>query len=328
MARPFDVRLAALLFCLLAVASILGCSHSAPRTDATEFASVRTVELSCGGLRAIVRYGAERAVLEAGGETVVLRPVRSASGARYVAPGDPTTWVWNEGERTTVSLHGQTLPECRARHTPGEPAVGPYRARGNEPFWSLEVVGKTMTFRTPEAEAISAEIAATESLGTGRKYVATYANEPFTASIIDRQCSDGMSGMPYPHFVTVTIQGKEYKGCGGETADLLQGAPWGVDSLANSPLVEGTTLTILFEEENAVSGTTSCNTFRAPYTLDGEKLEIGNPVATLQACAPAVMDQESRFFELLRAVRRFELDAATHTLVLHTEDGRSIAAHR
>jgi len=73
---------------------------------------------------------------------------------------------------------------------------------------------------------------------------------------------------------------------------------------AVSSLVAGTRITLRFEPEGRVRGSGGCNSYSAPYTLEGERLSIGPVITTRMACAqPAgVMAQESAWLSALRTV--------------------------
>jgi len=132
--------------------------------------------------------------------------------------------------------------------------------------------------------------------------------------------------MPYANTVTVIADGKEYRGCGGEPASLLQGGEWVADAINGDRLVENSRATLQFGTDGRVSGSSSCNTYSGQYTLTGEGLKVSNPVATLKACAPLLMQQD-KFMEILRRVERFEIDS-DGALVLRAGEGHSIRARR
>ena len=92
-------------------------------------------------------------------------------------------------------------------------------------------------------------------------------------------------------------------------------------------VIEESRVTMSFGPEGRVGGIGSCNSFSASYTLGGEGVSFGDPVATLKACSDALMKQETEFFTVLRAVKRFDVDTAG-VLVLATDDGRTIRASR
>ena len=56
-------------------------------------------------------------------------------------------------------------------------------------------------------------------------------------------------------------------------------------------------------------------------------MTIEQPVTTLMACPPALMDQEGRLIDLLKAVRTYRIDE-TGALILETASGDGIVARR
>ncbi|MCC7007924.1 MAG: hypothetical protein IT184_03835 [Acidobacteria bacterium] len=92
----------------------------------------------------------------------------------------------------------------------------PFRGRGNEPFWSVEVVGTMMTFKPADGATITASPVAVEQMSGGRRYVARAAGQAVaTVTVLDQPCTDSMSGQPFPSRVTVQIGAFEARGCGG-----------------------------------------------------------------------------------------------------------------
>ena len=63
---------------------------------------------------------------------------------------------------------------------------------------------------------------ARDSTGTVT-YSATAEGHHLTAVIRVKVCYDGMSGEEFTHEVTVTLDGKEYRGCGRELSSAAAG---------------------------------------------------------------------------------------------------------
>jgi uncharacterized membrane protein/uncharacterized lipoprotein YbaY len=287
---------------------------------ASSFAST----LQCGDEHATVGWvGQDAAELTIGGERFTLRRARSGSGARYEAPDDSTTWLWNKGDRTTISVRGESYPECGVVGAADET----FRAHGNEPFWALEITRTTLTFRTPEGQPITLPSPRPELAGGSRRYAARGDGHDLVATVTDRACTDDMSGMPYPSTVTVALDGRDYRGCGGDPAALLQGKEWVVEDVNRAGIIDRSRLTLNFSADNRIFGRAGCNTYNGRYTLTGESLTVASPVTTLKACAESLMQQEDRFLKVLADVRRFEI-TERGALVLHTDDGGSITARR
>jgi len=93
---------------------------------------------------------------------------------------------------------------------PGPPAP-PYRALGTEPFWNLLIDERDITFTQPDAQPIRQP---------RPKVIVGFAGEIYqtqriNVNIVHGQCSDGMSDRTYPDKVQVTVDGRQFSGCGG-----------------------------------------------------------------------------------------------------------------
>lgn len=329
MARGFPFVLAT-----LAVLVVLpGCGSDDGSEDATTLSDAASssppgrdvVLLTCGDEEAAVRILDDDATLTYAGEVFTMRRVRSASGAKYAADDDSTTILWNEGDHFMLIVRGRKLPECA---TGSQARPVPYQARGNEPFWSLEIDDASLTFRTPEGPAISAPVGPAERIPGGRRYTSASGGIHIAATVREEICVDDMSGMHYPESVTVVVGDREYSGCGGNPASLLRGGEWLVDAIAGEAVDARTRVSLDFEDGGGLTGDASCNRYRGRYELTGEGLTLSSAVATTRkGCTPEIMEQEKRFLDVLDAVRRFRLDSVD-ALVLQTDDGRTIQAHR
>jgi heat shock protein HslJ len=136
-----------------------------------------------------------------------------------------------------------------------------------------------------------------------------------------------MSGMPYPSTVAVTVDGRTYRGCGGDPEVLLMGKEWVVEDVNREGIIDRSRLTLNFSADKRIFGHAGCNTYSGRYTLTGEGLTVASPTTTLKACAESLMDQEDRFLKTLARVRRFEI-TRSGALALHSDDGQSITARR
>ncbi len=104
-----------------------------------------------------------------------------------------------------------------------------FRAQGTEPFWSLSVMGDTLTWRTPDGQRtlhhrgpyrsdrgdwIVDGTAEPTTPGSG-------ATPVLTARFYPEPCRDAMSGAWFHMSAEVDLEGREYLGCaftGGESA--------------------------------------------------------------------------------------------------------------
>lgn len=301
----------------LCAGALAGCVTPAPSARPPAFAST----LLCGEQRFSVGFAGDALRLQQeDGRILTMTSVPAASGSRYAVRDDPSTFVWFKGERARVVIAAQQLPECQV----DDRLPAPYRARGNEPFWSLDVGDARLAFDAPGARVEAALPAPVIDMGV-RRY--TLDGPGLTVSVQDRLCADSMSGMPHPHTVEVRLGDRSFRGCGGDPAALLRGGTWTVESLDGAGLLDRSAANLSFSPDGRVAGQTSCNRYAAAYALTGESLTVHGAAATRRACEPALMSQEQRFLAALQAVRRFEL-GDDGMLRLIGEPGHSITARR
>jgi len=93
---------------------------------------------------------------------------------------------------------------------PGPPAP-PYRAVGTEPFWSLRIDARDLTFTQPDAQPIR-QPRPQAIIGIAGEI---YQTPRINVNIVHGSCSDGMSDRTYPDKVQVTVDGRRFNGCGG-----------------------------------------------------------------------------------------------------------------
>jgi heat shock protein HslJ len=111
-----------------------------------------------------------------------------------------------------------------------------------------------------------------------------------------------------------------------EPAATLEGTTWEVTGYNNgrqavvSPIT-GTQLSVAFEK-GSVSGQAGCNSFRAPFSVEGDRITIGPAAATRKMCGEAVMTQEREFLKALESAATWSIDAGL--LDLHRADGERV----
>ena len=254
---------------------------------------------------------------------VLLKPVESASGARYQAPGDPSTEFWAKGERGTFTLRGETFPECLE---PGAIETG-FRGFGTEPFWDVTLTQNRMRLVRPYDQQVTEDIALNTTLANqhGRAYEATVQGVALSFRVAHQLCEDNMAGAQYPAQVRLTLDGETFEGCGGYRHRLFRGAEWVVEDLAGEGIIDRSHITLRFMEDNRVAGRASCNRYMGGYNLTGEGLSFTPLASTMMACAPALMNQERRFLGLMEQVVDGRIDREG-ALVLRTADGDTLRA--
>lgn len=83
-----------------------------PADTAAAPAAPADMKFVCGTENISFGHVGDRAVLTTSLGSLDLRPVTTASGAKYVAVTDSTTSFWNKGEKGTLKLKGKKYPEC------------------------------------------------------------------------------------------------------------------------------------------------------------------------------------------------------------------------
>ncbi|MBV2131550.1 META domain-containing protein [Pseudomonas sp. MAP12] len=112
-------------------------------------------------------------------------------------------------------------------------------------------------------------------------------------------------------------------GCAATPPALEQERTYRVEWIDERPLLEGSHLTITFGADDRAYGTGGCNHWFAGYGVEGEILRFSQIGSTRKACAPALMEQEARFFQALEHVRRWDL-SPLEQLRLWPEQGKPI----
>lgn len=182
--------------------------------------------------------------------------------------------------------------------TPGNP----YVARGTEPFWSLTIDGRTMKFEAPGRAPVSV---------AAPKVIHGFAGEMWQTRRINVntnhvRCSDGMSDRTYADTVTVRVDGRTYKGCGGASAVPAPGpisaveGDWRIEAIGGRPVARGTSPDISFRG-GRISGDASCNRFNGSFSFTRGQLIAGPLASTRMACTNrAANAQEAAVLRILR----------------------------
>ncbi|GAW34663.1 META domain protein [Roseovarius sp. A-2] len=274
-------------------------------------------ELVCGDVSVMVGILGEEMVLRAEGRDIPLVQVEAASGARYEGVKDRETTVWNKGDATTIRLEGRDLPECREVLPAGEM---PYRARGNEPGWYVDLGPKTAEIVGDYGE-ITREAPRPVVQVVPGAYDFDMPDAGAHLRIEERLCHDDMSGMPYPDTAILTLDGRDLRGCGGDPSDLLIDGVWQVTALGDAELIEPERLSLNFLNPGRVAGSSGCNRLIGGFTLTGEGLQFGAMGSTMMACHEPLMEQERRMLDALEQVTRFDVTADGALLLIGGEGG-------
>jgi heat shock protein HslJ len=199
--------------------------------------------------------------------------------------------------------------------------ASPFRAQGNEPFWSLTMSDGAISFQPMDGEAVTVNPAPAPRQEGGAEI---YEAPALRLTIAGKICTDNMSGMPFPKTVTVAQGGKTFSGCGGEPASLLRGS-WRITAIDGKPAVAESEPSVSFEADGKINGKASCNRFFGGYSLTGEGLTAGPLASTKMLCEDALMAQEGAIMDILEGLSGFAA-ADDGTLTLRAGDGRTLTA--
>ena len=97
----------------------------------------------------------------------------------------------------------------------------------------------------------------------------------------------------------------------------LTGSHWQVEDIDGAGVVDNSHTTIDFIEAGQAAGDTGCNRWSGGFTRDGQSLSFGPMAGTRRACAAALMDQETSFYQAMARVSGWEVQG---TGLLHLVD--------
>ena len=206
--------------------------------------------------------------------------------------------------------------------------VLPFRARGNEPGWSLDVGERETTLLADYGERrVVAPTPMPTTSGDTTRWATRAQGHEVLVTVVDRLCHDGMSGFAFPRTVVVRLDGRDLLGCGGESIEVLLGTRWVVGESEGAAVSEDSPPALIFRADGHLSGDSPCGGFTGDYQLRGDEIVFSKLSATRKQCPPAAKQREQQLLALLGDVRRLERRAGD-TLILRTEDGRAIIARR
>jgi len=104
-----------------------------------------------------------------------------------------------------------------------------------------------------------------------------------------------MSDRSYPDTVTVTVDGRTFKGCGGEPRALPAASPvegnWRIEALNGRPVLRGTNPSVTFDK-GRITGNAGCNRFNGSYQFARGRLNAGPLASTRMACLDRARSQQ------------------------------------
>ncbi|HSH47405.1 MAG TPA: MliC family protein [Halomonas sp.] len=149
-----------------------------------------------------------------------LDPAVVASGERY-QQGDLSFWA-KGAEATVESRRGRLSCKQNVQQdalTRQQFSGVMFRAQGNEPGWHLTLANDVpeifLSLDYGDREiTLPYRVVAMDNAAGRVELASGQAARPFSVRIEARACFDDMSGQPWPARVSLTVNGKTYRGCG------------------------------------------------------------------------------------------------------------------
>ncbi len=101
---------------------------------------------------------------------------------------------------------------------PGAAFKVDFSARGNEPFWRVDIKGTNVVLTRPDAPAATATNAGLAATDAQATWTAQAGATAVTVTLTKGDCSDGMSDLKYSYSAQVVWGAETLKGCGFPTA--------------------------------------------------------------------------------------------------------------
>lgn len=215
-----------------------------------------------------------------------------------------------------------------------------FAATGNEPFWSVELTAKGQVFFKamdgPEMQAQAKKDVARDEQAHNSRYTATQGSNILALSVIQKKCTDDMSGAMSNWSVEAvfTENGKEkvFQGCGTYMGDYQLQNIWLLrhlddENISSKDYPDGVPSLEFEMDEKRVSGFAGCNRYFGNFEMAGQFLLFQQMGSTRMAC-PASKELESRFLKILSGQKlaysvqgkSLRLSGDGHTLVFEQSE--------
>lgn len=108
---------------------------------------------------------------------------------------------------------GTAAPQPIATAEPLTYRATAFVARGNEPFWNVQVAGDTATYRTPDNQNGRQIQVNRIPFAGGVEYIGVLNGRPFVLNLRPGQCQDSMADDRFPLTARLTVSGNTVTGC-------------------------------------------------------------------------------------------------------------------
>lgn len=99
---------------------------------------------------------------------------------------------------------------------------------------------------------------------------------------------------------------------------------WRAESIRNRGVIGDPQTVIDIAADGRVTGNGGCNRISGKATVTGAHISFGPMISTKMACAPAIMDQESKFLVALGDTRLWRIDEQRDKLILVDAKGITV----
>ncbi|WP_439272578.1 META domain-containing protein [Pseudochrobactrum sp. HB0163] len=108
-----------------------------------------------------------------------------------------------------------------------------------------------------------------------------------------------------------------------QTPLTLENHEWLTEDIRGAGVIDYAQTTLNIAASGDVSGSGGCNRYFGKATITGETISFGTIGSTFMQCPPALMDQETKFLDVLKQTRRFSI--TNGKLYLLGENGLELA---
>lgn len=93
-----------------------------------------------------------------------------------------------------------------------------------------------------------------------------------------------------------------------QTPLTLENHQWLTEDIRGAGVIDTAQTTLSISANGEVSGSGGCNGYFGKATITGEALSFGTIGSTFMQCPPALMDQETKFLDVLKQTRQFSIN--------------------
>ncbi len=244
---------------------------------------------------------------------VMLEKEMHEGQGKFLFRGNQLRMLDIQGNEIVSKLADQYILSRKEISVPGEQVAAKRRpgvdftARGNEPFWLLEIdfekgmyfhsLNEPKELNTPVPELVRQQDAAAVS------YRAQTEAGNLFVTILKDSCFDSMSGQGYPYAVTVSAKvgtdaaPTELTGCGMYIIDYRLNDIWALEKINGvdvkpGDFPKGVPVLEFHLNDNTLMGNGGCNQLKGNIEIRGNQIEVSPITSTRMACPGLQIEQQ------------------------------------